>query len=655
MKISSFTIKNFKGIGEEGITINFAPVTLLFGANNIGKSSVIQALFLAREIICNGNVNPDTVQGGGRTIKLGGFQNFVHNHNLNKSVILRFDINCTEEIIPVYDVSHYVGVITAYTRSFFSNNFSNIRNIGFEISVSWDKYMEIPYISNRKLYVNNILFLSIDTNAEQKNAIIDIINNIFDSKYDGGVIENKYIARKVYRAIRNNLDVFIGRSEAREIVYTIIKEQFDYNMYINCGIYVSKKTSMEAYAIIEKMIVLSLFGSNKFNINTFIDVIKNISDDCKELFNPQDDSEIEEFFSKIKNVDIKTYFDTFSDILDRIQSNKNFLQIDFDDKTIKGNAELFLKSDYPREIVDENLTELFFSPEEFLEEELNKLLYIGTQRVTIERHFNPETIQALTWANGMAAWQELMDNPELVDKVNCEIPKVLGPDFNVRLAHLKDVSIDMANFAARLTSLKKQSEQITPEHLTELLAEIGADMHNRVFFVNQSGTYLSPNDLGHGISQIIPILAAPLLPDNNANIVVIEEPESNIHPAWQVELAEFFLRVACKDNDNASESDASDGSNQSDEEQSKNKPPILLLETHSEHIMLRILRRIRETHNKELPPGAQSTYPKDVAVHYIQRGNDGNTQVTFMEVTPDGDFCHRWPKGFFEERAEELF
>lgn len=64
MILKALTLENFKGI-REPVRIEFAPVTLLFGPNNAGKSTVVQALHYAREIFERGNADP------GRTL-LGG-------------------------------------------------------------------------------------------------------------------------------------------------------------------------------------------------------------------------------------------------------------------------------------------------------------------------------------------------------------------------------------------------------------------------------------------------------------------------------------------------------------------------------------------------------------------------------------------------------
>ena len=62
----------------------------------------------------------------------------------------------------------------------------------------------------------------------------------------------------------------------------------------------------------------------------------------------------------------------------------------------------------------------------------------------------------------------------------------------------------------------------------------------------------------------------------------------------------------------------------------------LLLETHSEHLILRILRRIRETAAGELPEGMHEIRPEDVCILYVQRTEDGS-EVIEIPVTEDGD------------------
>jgi len=70
--------------------------------------------------------------------------------------------------------------------------------------------------------------------------------------------------------------------------------------------------------------------------------------------------------------------------------------------------------------------------------------------------------------------------------------------------------------------------------------------------------------------------------------------------------------------------------------------------------MLRLLRRVRETTEGELLPRKNALKPDHLSVVYVENTQD---EVHFrrLRVGRDGDFYDRWPDGFFEERAEELF
>jgi predicted ATPase len=73
MPISAITIENFKGI-KSPVKIELRPITLLFGPNSAGKSTIVQALHYAREIFARGNLNPDKTIAGGKSVNLGGLR-----------------------------------------------------------------------------------------------------------------------------------------------------------------------------------------------------------------------------------------------------------------------------------------------------------------------------------------------------------------------------------------------------------------------------------------------------------------------------------------------------------------------------------------------------------------------------------------------------
>ena len=56
--ITGISLENFKGIRER-VDIDLKPITLLFGANSAGKSTILHALHYAHELFQRGNSDAD--------------------------------------------------------------------------------------------------------------------------------------------------------------------------------------------------------------------------------------------------------------------------------------------------------------------------------------------------------------------------------------------------------------------------------------------------------------------------------------------------------------------------------------------------------------------------------------------------------------------
>ena len=103
-------------------------------------------------------------------------------------------------------------------------------------------------------------------------------------------------------------------------------------------------------------------------------------------------------------------------------------------------------------------------------------------------------------------------------------------------------------------------------------------------------------------------------------IITIEQPEVHVHPRLQADIADLLI--------------------DSIQEPRKHQ---FIVETHSEHLILRLQRRIRE----------HVISPDDVAVIFVKRGPNG-AEATRLRLDEDGDFVDEWPGGFFPERLNEL-
>jgi hypothetical protein len=133
-----------------------------------------------------------------------------------------------------------------------------------------------------------------------------------------------------------------------------------------------------------------------------------------------------------------------------------------------------------------------------------------------------------------------------------------------------------------------------------------------------------PHDVGIGVSQLVPVVVGALA--REVKILAVEQPELHIHPRLQIRLGDLFVHAA---------------------QQRK----TLILETHSEHLMLRLLRRIREA-SEHSESGTFPLRAEDLQVLYVECV-DGETRISPLRVSDSGRFVDRWPHGFFDERFEE--
>lgn len=124
-------------------------------------------------------------------------------------------------------------------------------------------------------------------------------------------------------------------------------------------------------------------------------------------------------------------------------------------------------------------------------------------------------------------------------------------------------------------------------------------------------------DVGYGSSQVLPVIAGGYnMPSES--VFVVEQPELHLHPGAQSELGDFFR-------------DLYDQKVQS------------LVETHSEHLILRLQTHVALGH---IPA-------RDLLVYYVYPVAN-KKGVVRLSLREDGMFEQDWPQGFFEERLKEV-
>jgi len=77
-------IGNFKAFGHTQ-RFPIRPLTFIYGANSVGKSSIIHSLLLVRHALENGNLDVHKTKLGGESLDLGGFRQHVYKHATSKT------------------------------------------------------------------------------------------------------------------------------------------------------------------------------------------------------------------------------------------------------------------------------------------------------------------------------------------------------------------------------------------------------------------------------------------------------------------------------------------------------------------------------------------------------------------------------------------
>ncbi|HWA82590.1 MAG TPA: DUF3696 domain-containing protein [Fimbriimonadaceae bacterium] len=130
-------------------------------------------------------------------------------------------------------------------------------------------------------------------------------------------------------------------------------------------------------------------------------------------------------------------------------------------------------------------------------------------------------------------------------------------------------------------------------------------------------------DVGFGVSQVLPVVVQCFYAAPNST-VLMEQPEIHLHPAVQAALADLFIAAI------------------SARENSQPRGVQLIVESHSEHLLRRLLRRIAE----------EAISERDVALYFCYPGPNGS-DMDRLEVDTFGDILN-WPPDFFGDEVEDV-
>ena len=581
MRITAIEIENFKGISER-VRVDLKPITLLFGANSAGKSTILHALLYMKDVLDRRNLDAIRTPVSGRALDLGGFRRFVHGHDLSRTVRIGVHLEVTGEELPAM-VSGYPADDSGYRwspkcekrdqefRSGRSYVHQSIHAASVGIEVRWDQSEQRPVAFAYTVGLNGADLIRIER-ASGKHKI---------AKFD---MLNPGVARlRLETQIQADRDLAKTMQEIREA----LGERRD-----ELGESKDNPAEPERYETMINEIVPDFVGHGPFS--GLVNWLPVQHDPIPDFAFRQD--------LRLPVVDWENM-----DCWDEYELGREAIEI--------ANGWAWEGTSL--------LARFVIGPGKLVKDWLENLRYIGPLRARPPRK-RIASDELSDWSEGLAAWKSLESeesSSDLIEQVSQWLADKDRLNSGYELKRKHRAQVDVGAFRQIVEG------DLDRARLLELLKE--APKSAEIKLVDKrSRLELDPSDVGVGISQVLPIVVAAVVP--GASVVAIEQPELHIHPAMQVALGDLFIEGATK------------------------RGMSFLIETHSEHLMLRLSRRIRETSDGELLLGLPEVKPEDVSVLYVDK-DAGGMRISSLPIDDSGEFTERWPRGFFVERGEELF
>lgn len=564
MRLTRIEIENFKGIGSRQ-RIDLRPITLLFGPNSAGKSTILQALHYLREILERGNVDPDRTIAGG-LIDLGGFATLVHNHELDRTVSLKVVLDLSDEQgaegLPLntglsidepdfaeLSVRYLVGESEEY------RDYAIVQGVGLEVDICWSALEQAPYVSRLAMELDGEPLAAIVSPPVEGRA------QLTDFNFTHPLLKRAVLPDDMPEV--GDEDPGAG-SPLKDEIWSLARE-----------------------AAADRSTPDTPDDQLRIAIGSELGALPRLDRDL--ILDIRDPG--------VKNVELE-------------------------ERTPRVNGLRAL------------LSEMILGSARLVRDYLIQMTYIGPLRDIPTRSYRPQVSPDETrWSQGLAAWDLLYSDRsgDLMEEVNVWLSgeERLRTTYRLERVEFKEIPVPSAMHQMFERGLDEDDIGELQEFYLSLATR--TEIALRDF---EKGILVAPGDVGVGISQMVPVLVASLRKQDG--VLGIEQPELHVHPAIQVGMGDLFIKATTTDKDRLTSG------------------KTLIIETHSEHIMLRLLRRVREQTEGEIPPGVLGLKPEDLSVIYVESDVKG-VRFKPLRVTPDGDFLDRWPQGFFDERTEELF
>jgi hypothetical protein len=548
--LTALRIGNFKAFGDSQ-RIPIRPLTLIFGANSAGKSSIIHALLLARHAVEKGDLDVHRTTAGGESVDLGGFRQYVYRRDLAKRM------EWTAEI----DLSTLKGraaeLLSAVRRA----------SVSVAIGITLD-----------------------DKGRPAPGAAPEVLS--YEILSDGAPL--------------------IRMSRRRDGILQLDRLEHTHPVFRNLV-----KAVVETATTAGSLQASDYEGLDQAINGLVPEIVARI--DC---FLP----------AGLLRTDLTTPTGGQATLFPVSRGRRQ--------EDLAAAVRFFL----PRALDD-----LIRAVALAISAELERLRYLGPPRSYPPRHLAFSQHHDPNWfAGGGYAWdvvrrdegvraavnEWLLDPKKLKTPYELIVRELVGIDqldgpLLQGVEHMNEHGLDLEVDVDGTPYPVIKDPEAEANRLKEMIRSSDVEKLPELVIVDRrSNTIVSHRDVGIGVSQVLPVLVSAYAA--KGEIIAIEQPEIHLHPALQAELGDVFIESALGKGRNT-----------------------FLIETHSEHLILRIMRRMRDTSRNALN-GRPPVTPDDVCVLYV-RPEGAASVIQELRLDSEGVLLDPWPGGFFEEGYRERF
>ncbi len=638
--IKGLKLNKFKAFGSE-TTVKFSPmINLIFGKNSTGKSSILQALRLFRQSYSEDQLTPFNLESPEKYKENGGididiqYRGIVTDNNEKNKLALGVETGViNRKTSRILDEDKLIQYEYKHDNNFYKKGDQLIKdkvllnglkvknkkkNINFELEFS--KAIIFDETGNTALQLSENSFGSIGNSKNEK---------IYKSLYSPYYYEIKLKDLEI-----NNLDLIHNEFlKKKDLVISFLK-----------------KFSSFILKDLSKMKELQLKEFDK-DFKT-IRQIKEIKDDKNRIAKLKEYSEnaAKHFIFRTTNLGFKEYskeelsevskeLKNIINFLNKSKNFYNFKKMIIADCKKKIERHIFYKGRFS--LNPDNKFKIYRSRErynygniedrvlymyDFIIEALN---YYSSSRsdkfqvLEIMRSYNSSRSSGIFGGiNGGfgSAYSDLnlcMEKMFIIPGLR-SMPKryfAKGVQTSYVGARAENLAESLANPAIR----KDTNRWLKKLEIPYSVKVKNVENHYEIIWLPANKKIsIFQNHIGLGYPLILPFIVQCLTAKNN--IIVVEEPEVHLHPKLQADLGDLIVWSALN-NDNQ-----------------------IILETHSEDLLLRVLKKIRK---KEINP-------EFVSANYVLKKGNKPSEIKKIKINSDGQYFTPWKDDIFAERLKEF-